>query len=266
MLLTIDIGNTNATLGVYGGDHLLADWRLSSAQHLTSDELGLSLVGLFSHAGLDRAALEGVCLASVVPPLTATYTEACRKYLGQFPLVVDLGVKTGVRVLVSEPRTVGADRIVNACAVKALVGGPAIVVDFGTATTFDAVDGDGNYLGGAIAPGLEVAAESLSGRTAKLPRVDLTIPPAAIGRNTTDAIRSGVMFGYVSLVEGMIARFSAELAADASKPSGRRLTVVATGGLAATIAGMTSCIDRVEPSLTLEGLRLIWDLNRPALR
>lgn len=260
MLLTIDIGNTNATLGVYYQERLLADWRLTSGGHLSRDELGLALVGLFRHAGLAIDELSGVCLASVVPPLTATYTEACERYLRQTPLVVDLGVKTGVKVLVSEPRTVGADRIVNACAVKALVGGPAVVVDFGTATTFDAIDGSGNYLGGAIAPGLEVAAEALSGRTAKLPKVALTVPPQAIGRNTIDAIRSGIMFGYVALVEGMIARFEGELL---SESEGGRLTVVATGGLAPTIAALTPRIDRVEPSLTLEGLRLIWSLNTP---
>lgn len=257
MLLTIDIGNTNATLGVYDGEQLLADWRLTSGAQLSRDELGLSLVGLFAHAGIAIDSLEGVCLASVVPPLTATYADACRKYLRQTPLVVELGVKTGVKVLVSEPRTVGADRIVNACAVKALVGGPAVVVDFGTATTFDAIDKDGNYLGGAIAPGLEVAADSLSGRTAKLPKVELTVPAQAIGRNTIDAIRSGIMFGYVALVEGMIARFESELLS-----SGQSLTVVATGGLAVTIAALTPRIDRVEPSLTLDGLRLIWGLNR----
>jgi type III pantothenate kinase len=244
MLLTIDIGNTNATLGVYDGETLLADWRLTSGQHLSRDELGLSLVGLFAHAGLSLEGLDGVCLASVVPPLTATYAEACRRYLRQVPLVVELGVKTGVKVLVSEPRT---------------VGGPSVVVDFGTATTFDAIDREGNYLGGAIAPGLEVAAEALSGRTAKLPKVDLTVPAQAIGRNTIDAIRSGIMFGYVAMVEGMIARFERELAVE---ERGGRLTVVATGGLASTIAALTPRIDRVEPTLTLEGLRLIWSLNR----
>ncbi len=260
MLLTIDIGNTNATLGVFDGRRLLADWRLTSSQQMSRDELGLSLVGLFHHAGIHINSLDGVCLASVVPPLTSTYVAACHRYLDQAPLVVDLGVKTGVKVMVSEPRTVGADRIVNACAVKTMVDGPAVVVDFGTATTFDAIDRDGNYLGGAIAPGLEVAADSLSGRTAKLPKVDLTVPSTAIGRNTIDAIRSGIMFGYVALVEGMIARFATELIPTGSK---ERLTVVATGGLGSTIASLTDCIDRVEPTLTLEGLRLIWELNRP---
>ena len=160
MLLTIDIGNTNVTLGVFDGDSIQADWRLRSSRHASKDEVGMYLVGLFQHAGLTAQDLDGVCLASVVPPLTGTYVQACKQYLKTTPLVVETGVKTGVKVMVSEPRSVGADRIVNACAVKEKVGGPAIVVDFGTATTFDALDKDGNYLGGAIAPGLEIAADS----------------------------------------------------------------------------------------------------------
>lgn len=259
MLLTIDIGNTNVTLGVFEATRIRADWRLRSTRHSSKDEVGMSLMGLFQHAGLQHKDLEGVCLASVVPPLTGTYVQACEQYLKCLPLVVESGVKTGVKVLVSEPRSVGADRIVNACAVKALVHGPAIVVDFGTATTFDAVDQDGNYLGGAIAPGLEVAAESLSGRTAQLPRVELVVPPRAIGKTTIDAIRSGLIYGYVSLVEGMIARISRELV---EAENSRGCTVVATGGLAPTIAGLTTVIDRVEPNLTLDGLRIIWELNR----
>ena len=215
-------------------------------------------MGLFQYAGLKVADLRGVCLASVVPPLTGTYVQACLQYLRITPLVVETGVKTGVKVQVTEPRSVGADRIVNACAVKALVNGPSIVADFGTATTFDAVDRHGNYIGGAIAPGLEVAVDSLSGRTAKLPRVELVVPPRAIGKSTIEAIRSGVLFGYVSLVEGMIARISAEM----TEEEGGDCTVVATGGLAPTIAELTSVIHRVEPNLTLEGLRLIWNLNR----
>lgn len=258
MLLAIDIGNTNVTLGVFEGDEVRSDWRLRSSRHSSKDEVGMSLMGLFQYAGLKVADLRGVCLASVVPPLTGTYVQACLQYLRITPLVVETGVKTGVKVQVTEPRSVGADRIVNACAVKALVNGPSIVVDFGTATTFDAVDRHGNYIGGAIAPGLEVAVDSLSGRTAKLPRVELVVPPRAIGKSTIEAIRSGVLFGYVSLVEGMIARISAEM----TEEEGGDCTVVATGGLAPTIAELTSVIHRVEPNLTLEGLRLIWNLNR----
>lgn len=258
MLLTVDIGNTNVTLGLFEGDKLLADWRLRSFRHASRDEVGMALMSLFQHAELSVDNLEGVCLASVVPPLTGTFVQACRRYLKLEPLVVEAGVKTGVKVLVNEPRSVGADRIVNACAVKSLVKGPSIVVDFGTATTFDAVDSQGNYLGGAIAPGLEVAADSLSGRTAKLPRVELVVPEKAIGKTTIDAIRSGVLYGYVSLVEGMLSRITVELAESCTE----RVTVVATGGLADTIAALTDSIHRVEPSLTLDGLRLIWNLNR----
>ena len=246
------------TLGVFRGDEIQADWRLCSSRHSSKDEVGMLLTGLFRHADLRPEDLKGVCLASVVPPLTGTYIKACEQYLHTSPLVVESGVKTGVRILVTEPRSVGADRIVNVCAVKSLASVPAIVVDFGTATTFDAIDGDGNYVGGAIAPGLEVAADSLSGRTAKLPRVELVVPPRAIGKTTIEAIRSGVLYGYVSLVEGMIARISSELVSD--EKTG--LTVVATGGLAPTIASLTDAIDTVEPSLTLTGLRNIWDLNR----
>jgi len=252
--LTIDIGNTNVTLGVFDGETIQADWRLRSSREASRDEVGMSLMGLFQHAGLRIDDLEGVCLASVVPPLTGTYVQACKQYLKSDPLVVETGVKTGVKVIVTEPRSVGADRIVNACAVKEKVGGPAIVVDFGTATTFDALDKDGNYLGGAIAPGLEIAADSLSGRTAKLPRVELVVPPRVIGKTTIDAIRSGLVYGYVALVEGMIERISAELTEDP--------VVVATGGLAGLISSLTDSIDRVEPNLTLDGLRIIWNLNR----
>jgi type III pantothenate kinase len=258
VLLAIDIGNTNVTLGVFHDSDIQADWRLRSSRHASKDEVGLLLMGLFQHAELRREDLHGICLASVVPPLTGTYVQACEQYLKLSPLVVESGVKTGVRILVTEPRSVGADRIVNACAVKSSVALPAIVVDFGTATTFDAIDSGGNYLGGAIAPGLEVAVDSLSGRTAKLPRVELVVPEKAIGKTTIDAIRSGVLYGYVSLVEGMIDRISAELVTDEKED----FTVVATGGLAPTIAELTDSIDRVEPNLTLNGLRIIWNLNR----
>lgn len=259
MLLAVDIGNTNVTLGVFEKDRIMADWRLCSNRHSSKDEVGMALMGLFQYAKLGVESLHGVCLASVVPPLTGTYVQACRQYLNIEPVVVETGVKTGVKVLVAEPRSVGADRIVNACAVKARVNGAAIVVDFGTATTFDAVDQNGNYLGGAIAPGLELAADSLSGRTAKLPRVELVVPSKAIGKTTIDAIRSGVLYGYVSLVEGMIARISTELG---ELGNSGKVTVVATGGLAPTIAELAHCIDQVEPNLTLDGLRIIWEMNR----
>jgi type III pantothenate kinase len=186
--------------------------------------------------------------------LTGKVVQACRQYLGQDPLVVDTGVRTGVRIRYEDPRAVGADRIADAAAVQKLYGGPACVVDFGTATTFDAISGEGDYLGGAIAPGIGIAAEALFLRTAKLPRVDLQRPPAVVGRNTVHAMQSGLLFGYVSLVEGMVARFRQEL--------GRETKVIATGGLAEIIAAETEVIQIIAPWLTLDGLRIIWGLNR----
>lgn len=254
MILTIDIGNTNITLGAFEDRTLGPRWRLATVAERSPDEYGLLLTGLLQQSGLSVDSVRGICMASVVPPLTRSLTVACQEYLRMDPLVVAVGVKTGVKILAQEPRSVGADRIVNACAVKHNWGGPACVVDFGTATTFDAINENGDYLGGAIAPGLVVGAESLSGRTAKLPRVDIETPPNVIGRNTTQAIQSGLIYGYVGLVEGMVARFAGEL--------GPNQTVIATGGLASIIAAETSCIHTVAPWLTLDGLRIIWEFNR----
>lgn len=254
MILAIDIGNTNISIGAYRHGRLGPSWRLATLADRPADEYGLQLLGLLRHAGLVAEELSGVCMASVVPPLTGPLTMACQRYLDVDPLVVGVGVKTGVKILAQDPHSVGADRIVNACAVKQLFGGPACVVDFGTATTFDAVSDKGDYLGGAIAPGLLIGAESLSGKTAKLPKVDIERPPSAIGRNTTHAMQSGLVFGYVGLIEGMVARFKEEL--------GPQMKVIATGGLAEILARETQVIHEVEPWLTLEGLRIIWELNR----
>jgi type III pantothenate kinase len=254
MLLTIDVGNTNLTLGLYADEQLGPRWRLATVHDRMPDEYGLQFLGLLNHAGFAPNDLSGVCMASVVPPLTSKISDACRQYLGQEPLVVDAGVKTGVHIRYEDPRAVGADRIVDAAAVQRLYGGPACVVDFGTATTFDAISPKGEYLGGAIAPGIGIAAEALFLHTAKLPRVDLQRPPAAIGRNTVHAMQSGLLFGYVSLTEGMVARFRAEL--------GPEMKVIATGGLAEVIARETSVIQIIAPWLTLDGLRIIWELNK----
>jgi type III pantothenate kinase len=253
MLLTIDIGNTNITLGLYNGETLGPRWRLATVHDRMPDEYGLQFLGLLSHAQGLPADLTGICLASVVPPLTGKVVEACCNYLGLDPLVVDAGVKTGVRILYEDPRAVGADRIVDAAAVQRLYGGPACVVDFGTATTFDGISAKGEYLGGAIAPGINIAAEALFLRTAKLPRVDLQRPPTAIGRNTVHAMQSGLIFGYVALVEGMVSRFRQEL--------GPEMKVIGTGGLTEVIARETDVIQILAPWLTLDGLRIIWDLN-----
>ncbi len=253
MLLTIDVGNTNLTLGLYEGDTLGPRWRLATDHERMPDEYGLQFVGLLTHEDQQVENINGICLASVVPPLTSKIVQACNQYLNRDPLIVDAGVKTGVKVRYENPKSVGADRIADAAAVQHLYGGPACVVDFGTATTFDAISKEGDYLGGAIAPGIGIAAEALFLRAAKLPRVDLQRPPNAIGRNTVHAMQSGLLFGYVALVEGMVERFRGEL--------GNDMRVIATGGLAEILAIETKVIEVVAPWLTLDGLRIIWDMN-----
>jgi type III pantothenate kinase len=254
MLLTIDIGNTNLTLGLYEGDKLGAHWRLATDHNRMPDEYGLQFLGLLQNAGKTLDEITGVSLASVVPPLTGRVIQACREYLKQEPLVVDAGIKTGIKVRYEDPRAVGADRICDAVAVMKLYGGPACVVDFGTATTFNAITKDGEYLGGAITAGINLAAEALYTRAAKLPRIDLQVPPSVIGRNTIHAMQSGLLFGYVSMVEGMVARFRSELGSD--------MKVIATGGLAEVVAKETKIINVIAPWLTLDGLRMIWELNQ----
>lgn len=253
MLLTIDIGNTNITLGLYRGEERVDAWRLATVHNRMPDEYGLQILGLLAHAGCEPEEVEGISLASVVPPLTSTFVQACDRYLGLRPFVVDAGVKTGVHIRYEDPKAVGADRVVDAAAVQHLYGGPACIVDFGTATTFDAISIEGDYLGGAIAPGVQIAAEALFQSTAKLIRVDLARPPAPIGRNTVHAIQSGLLFGYVGLVEGMVARFREEL--------GPEMKVIGTGGLAEMIARETDVIQILAPWLTLDGLRIIWEMN-----
>jgi len=254
MLLAVDIGNTIIALGLYDGNQAGPRWRLATDPGRMPDEYGIMLIHLFQHAGIRKEDVSEIAMASVVPPLTGILVQACRTYLGREPLIVDLGMKTGVRVRVEDPRQVGADRVADAAAVHKLYGGPACIVDFGTATTFDAISGEGEYLGGAIAPGIGIAAEALFQSAAKLPKVDLRRPPAAIGRNTVHSIQSGLLFGYVGLVEGMVARFAAEL--------GPKMKVVGTGWLAELIASETKVIGIVAPWLTLDGLKIIHDLNR----
>jgi type III pantothenate kinase len=254
MLLTIDLGNTNLTLGLYRGDKLGAHWRLATDQARMPDEYGLQFLGLLEHAGHSNKDLTGVCLASVVPQLTGRVLQACREYLKQEPLVVDAGIKTGIKIRYEDPKAVGADRVADAVAVMQMYGGPACVVDFGTATTFNALTKNGEYLGGAITAGVNLAAEALFARAAKLPRIDLQRPPSVIGRNTVHAMQSGLLFGYVSMVEGMVTRFRDELGGD--------MKVIATGGLAETIAKETQVVDIIAPWLTLDGLRILWQLNQ----
>jgi type III pantothenate kinase len=253
MLLTIDIGNTNLTLGLYEGDKLGAHWRLATDHNRMPDEYGLQLLGLLQNAGKTIDDIKGISLASVVPPLTGRVVQACREYLKQEPLVVDTGIKTGIKIRYEDPKAVGADRVCDAVAVMKFYGGPACVVDFGTATTFNAITKDGEYLGGAITAGINLAAEALFTHAAKLQRIDLQRPPSVIGRNTVHAMQSGLLFGYVSMVEGMVGRFRSEL--------GSGMKVIATGGLAEVVAKETKVIDIIAPWLTLDGLRIIWELN-----
>jgi type III pantothenate kinase len=255
MLLAIDIGNTNLTLGLYDGNNLTAHWRLATDHARMPDEYGLQFQGLLQNARRSPRELTGVCLASVVPPLTSRVIQACREYLHQDPFVVDVGIKTGIKVRYDDPRAVGADRIADAVAVMYLYKGPACVIDFGTATTFNAITKDGEYLGGAITAGINLATEALFTRAAKLPRIDLQRPPSVIGSNTVHAMQSGLLFGYVCMVEGMVERFRKEL--------GPAMKVIATGGMAEIIAQETDVIQIIAPWLTLDGLRILWDLNHP---
>ena len=252
MLLTIDVGNTNITLGLYQGDELGFRWRLATDHDRMPDEYGLQILGLLQHAGCTIADLDGVCLASVVPRLTSCMVDSCQSYLNLSPLVISASLDMGINILYEEPMAVGADRLADAVAVQYIYGGPACVVDFGTATTFDALNSNGDYLGGAIAPGINVAAEALFQRTAKLPRVELKSPGRVIGVNTTKAIQAAMMYGYVAMVEGMVSRFRLEL--------GDQMKVIATGGLTDLIASETECIDICDPWLTLNGLNIIWKL------
>jgi len=254
MLLAIDIGNTNIILGVFEGKKLRATWHMATSIHHMADEYAALLLNLLHHQGLDISDIKEIALCSVVPPLVATFDELFQRYFHISPLVVGAGVKTGVRIRMDNPREVGADRIVNAAAAHHLYGGPIIITDLGTATTFDTISKEGDYLGGAIAPGINIAAESLFNRAAMLPRVELVHPKQAIGTNTIAAMQSGIVFGYVGLVEGIVARIQQEL--------GEKAKVVATGGYAELIAKETSVIDIVNPDLTLIGLRLIYLMNK----
>jgi type III pantothenate kinase len=253
MLLTIDVGNTNITLGLYDGEDLGSRWRLATDHNRMADEYGLQFLGLVNHAHCPIESIEGICIASVVPPLTGRLVHACKQYLGKDPFIIDETVTTGLDILYDNPRAVGADRIVDAVAVRKLYSLPACVVDFGTATTFDAITVEGAYLGGAIAPGLSIGAEALYQHTAKLPRVDLVSPPSVIGDNTIHAIQAGLIFGYVSMVEGMVNRFR--------KILGENMVVIATGGLAEIVAKETESINFIAPWLTLDGLRILWEMN-----
>jgi len=253
MLVAIDIGNTNIKVGIFDGDRLEATWNLATGIHRTSDEYGGVLLNLMDRKKILPSKVSGVALCSVVPPLLPTFVELCKKYLNTEPLVVEAGVKTGMRIRLDNPREVGPDRVVNAVAAQNLYGKPLIIIDLGTATTFDVVSKEGDYLGGAIAPGIAIATEALFTRTAALPRIGLSRPKQVIGKNTISAMQSGIIFGYIGLIEGMIKRIEQEL--------GSKAKVVATGGQAYSLAEEIPAIDVINPDLTLIGLRLIYEMN-----
>ena len=254
MLLTIDIGNTDTTFGVFEGEELRATWHMATDIHRMADEYAALLLNLMRQQGIDTPDIKAIALCSVAPPLISTFEELFQRYFHITPLVVGAGVKTGVRIRMDNPREVGTDRIINAAAAHHLYSGPVIVTDLGTATTFDTVSKEGDYLGGAIAPGIMSAAEALFVRAAMLPRVELTHPKRAIGTNTIAAMQSGVIFGYVGLIEGIVARIQKELEEKAK--------VIATGGYANIIAKETNVFDEVNPDLTLIGLKLIYEMNK----
>ena len=258
MLLAIDIGNTNIVLGVFDGTALRHSWRLTTARDRTSDELGLTVTQLLDRDGLELSNIDGAVMASVVPPLTATMIDMCRRYLGRDPLNLEAGVETGMPILYEHPSEVGADRIVNGIAAYEAYGRqrklPLIVVDFGTATTFDAISAAGEYLGGVICPGIGISADALFQRAAKLPRIDVRRPPNVIGRTTVTSMQSGLFYGYVGLVEGLVHRLRKEL--------GGAAYCVATGGLAEVISPETGVVDVVDRDLTLQGLRILWERNQ----
>lgn len=254
MLLIMDIGNTNIVLGVYREKERLYDWRIHTNHHATFDEYAMIIRGLFDHVQLSFDAITGCVISSVVPPLTETILSFSRQYLSVEPIVLGPGVKTGLNILYDNPKEVGADRIANAVAAIEQVGKPVIVVDFGTATTFDLIDEQGNYAGGAIFPGIQVAAESLLKKAAKLPRVEIVEPEQVIGKNPVQSIQAGLYFGYASLVDGMVSKMKAMLPTEPK--------VIATGGLAEWICQESKSIDALNPYLTLEGLRLIYERNQ----
>src|SRR5438309_9271689 len=253
MLLAIDVGNTNVTLALFDGERLAADWRVTSHRDRTADEMAVELRDLFALKGLDLGLVTGVVISSVVPNLNPALIEASRRYLKCEPVMVGPGVKTGVKVRYESPRDVGADRIANALAAFTKYGGPIVVIDFGTAVTYDAISAEGDYLGGAIAPGVEISLAALVSQTAMLRRVEPVAPDSVIGRNTVASIQSGLVWGFVAQVEGMVERMVDEL--------GGQARVVATGGQASLVAGLTHVIETNEPPLTLDGLRLIYAQN-----
>ncbi|MBU5425521.1 type III pantothenate kinase [Tissierella pigra] len=257
MLLVIDVGNTNVVFGVYQEDKLLYDWRIATEKDRTSDEYGLLFEQIFRYHGLDPKEVKNVIISSVVPPLMHTLPAMSIKYFGIDPIVIGPGVKTGMNIKYDNPKEVGADRIVNAVAAYEKYGGPLIIVDFGTAITFCAVSKNGDYLGGAITPGIKISSEALFMRTAKLPKVEIARPEKVIAKNTTNSIQSGLVYGYIGMVDYIISKMIEEMEEDE-----RTVKIVATGGFSSLIASESKYINRIDKLLTLDGLRIIFERNK----
>jgi type III pantothenate kinase len=254
MLLAVDVGNTQTVLGVYDGERLAVHWRIATEAERTGDELGVVVGQLLELRDLGFEDVTGVCLSSTVPPLVRAYEEFARDYAQAPLLVLGPGAKTGIPIVYDDPREVGPDRIANAVAGRERYGAPCIVVDFGTSTNFDVLSPDGEYVGGVLAPGIEISMDALFSRAARLFRVDFTEPPSVIGKTTETALQSGLVYGFVGQVDEIVTRIRGELGVDAQ--------AIATGGLAELVAAHSTTIEEVDPFLTLEGLRLVWELNR----
>jgi len=254
MILTLDIGNTNIKTALFDGLNMVEYWRISTNRNMSSDEYGILLMNLFAHKGLTPDCVDGIMMSSVVPSINFTIEHMCRNYFGKTPLAVAPGIKTGINIKYENPRELGSDRIANAIAAYELYGGPCITIDFGTATTYNVISAKGEFLGGAICPGLKLAAEALTERAAKLPRFELVKPESVIGKNTVTGMQAGIVFGYIGQVNYLVNRMKREIGAPDAK-------VIATGGLAVLVAEETGCIDVLDGLLTLKGLSLIYAKN-----
>jgi len=254
MLLVIDVGNTITAIGVWNENTLAGNWRISTDKERTSDETGMLLISMLNSAGIAPGRIHDVIMCSVVPPVMHSIVNAIKKYIGKTPLIVGIGVKTGINIKYENPKEIGSDKIVNAVAALKLYGGPVIIVDFGTATTFCAVNSKGDYKGGIICPGVKISAEALFAKASKLPRIEIVKPRQVIGRNTVSSMQSGIFYGFVGQVEYIVRLMKEEMAESGIK-------VVATGGMANLIASETKSIDIVNPNLSLEGLKFIYELN-----
>ena len=254
MILTLDIGNTNIKTALFEGMEMKEYWRLSTNRNRTSDEYGMAMINLLNHYGVDVAQVEGIMMSSVVPQINFTIEHMCRNYFGMDPMKIEPGVRTGINIKYENPRELGSDRIANAVAAYELYGGPCITIDFGTATSFGAISARGEFLGGAICPGLKLAADALTERTAKLPRFELVKPENVIGRNTVANMQAGIVYGYIGQIKYLVNRMKREMGVEGIK-------VIATGGMAVLVAGESSAIDAMDGLLTLKGLRLIYEKN-----